>query len=136
MPRQHPKAPPAAVEQALEAASGLLALLEEEAAALAANDLSRLEHLPAEKQPLLTILEKQQALLQGSPLKALSELRALLEQCQAANQRNGRVIHSQQSSTQQMLAILRGGEERPPTYGTSALAGRNSSARSRPLGSA
>jgi len=105
-----------AAEQAANLAEQLLELLEIEALALAEQDLQRLQTLPDKKQVLLDSLEQQQALLANGNAEQIAPLRRLLEQCQAANARNGRVIHNQQASTQSLLSILRGGEPQPSTY--------------------
>ncbi|KXU38745.1 hypothetical protein AXE65_12200 [Ventosimonas gracilis] len=102
--------------QALHLAEQLLALLELEASALAEQDLEQLQTLPGEKQSLLDALEQQQALLADYSPEQTAPLRRVLEQCQAANQRNGRVIHSQQASNKSLLSLLRGGDERLSTY--------------------
>jgi len=106
---------PQAIQQAIALAEQLLQLLEEEASVLAEQDLARLQTLPAEKQSLLEQLEQQSRLANASPEQSAS-LRQLLEQCQAANQRNGRVIYSQQTVTKNLLGILRGGDRLTATY--------------------
>jgi len=103
-------------EQAIQLAEQLLELLEIEAAVLAEQKLEPLQTLPDKKQSLLHALEQQQPLLAHCKAQQLAQLRRLLEQCQAANQRNGRVIHSQQASTKSLLSLLRGGDERLSTY--------------------
>jgi len=120
-----------AAEQAANLAEQLLELLEIEALALAEQDLQRLQALPDKKQVLLDSLEQQQARLANGYAEPVAKLRRLLEQCQAANARNGRVIHNQQASTQSLLSILRGGEVQPATY---APFGNRSSAPSLTLG--
>jgi len=102
--------------QALHLAEQLLALLQREASALAEQDLEQLQTLPGDKQSLLDALEQQQALLTDYSPEQTAPLRRVLEQCQAANQRNGRVIHSQQASNKSLLSLLRGGDERLSTY--------------------
>ena len=116
-------------------AEQLLQLIEHEFQALSARDLPRLQAILADKQPLLAQLEqhgkaRNQLLLslqlsadhaglqalaarssQGPELLARGDaLSALLERCQAANLRNGRLIRSSQATTSSMLGILRGGE--------------------------
>lgn len=116
-------------------ASRLLELIDMEHHALTERDLPRLQEILADKQPLLALLDqngkaRSQALLglqlsadraglqalaerssQGSELLARGdELNGLLERCQAANLRNGRLIRSGQASARSMLGILRGGE--------------------------
>jgi|GEM_PF-1492596 len=119
-------------EQAIELAQRLFQLLELEASVLAAQDLQRLQSLPAEKQALLEALNEQQALLADCSSSQLDRLRRVLEQCHAANERNGRVIHSQQASTQSLLSILRGADEGGATYAPPGNS--RSSARSLTLG--
>lgn len=124
-------------------AEQLLELIDAEYDALGEHDLSKLQEILASKQPLLATLEQHgrsrtQALisLQLSPdragLQALAErsdkgdeliqlserLSELLERCQEANLRNGRVIRSSQKSTASMLGILRGSET-PSLYDSS-----------------
>lgn len=124
-------------------AAQLLELIDAEYEALGEHDLSKLQDILASKQPLLATLDQHgkgrtQALisLQLSPdragLKALAErsdkgdeliqsseqLSELLERCQEANLRNGRVIRSSQNSTASMLGILRGSET-PSLYDSS-----------------
>jgi len=122
---------PQAIQQAIALAEQLLQLLEEEARVLAEQDLERLQTLPAEKQSLLEQLEQQQAVLANASPEQSAPLRQLLEQCQAANQRNGRVIHSQQAVTKNVLGILRGGDKLATTY---APPGSKSSVPSLSLG--
>ncbi|OLU15107.1 flagellar biosynthesis protein FlgN [Pseudomonas sp. PA1(2017)] len=124
-------------------AAQLLELIEAEYEALGEHDLSKLQEILASKQPLLATLDQHgksrtQALvnLQLSPdrsgLKALAErsdkgdeliqaserLSELLERCQEANLRNGRIIRTSQQSTASMLGILRGSET-PSLYDSS-----------------
>lgn len=124
-------------------AEQLLELIDAEYDALGEHDLSKLQEILASKQPLLATLEQHgrsrtQALisLQLSPdragLQALAErsdkgdeliqlserLSELLERCQEANLRNGRVIRSSQKTTASMLGILRGSET-PSLYDSS-----------------
>jgi len=117
-------------EQALHLAEQLLALLELEATALAEQDLEQLQTLPDDKQSLLDALEQQQALLADCSPEQTAPLRHVLEQCQTANQRNGRVIHHQQTTTKNLLGLLRGGQPQA-TYTPS---GNRASAPSRALG--
>ncbi|MEX6503095.1 flagella synthesis protein FlgN [Pseudomonas zhanjiangensis] len=116
-------------------AEQLLELIEHEFQALGERDLARLQAILADKQPLLAKLDEHGkvrsqllASLQltadnsglrtlaarssrGDELLACSEaLSALLEQCQAGNLRNGRLIRASQTSTRSMLGILRGGD--------------------------
>lgn len=117
----------------IETAQQLLSLLEQEFAALSERDLNALQVLLVKKQPALRILEQHtaergQLLLQNnttadlqglqefaarSPLQpqlldSSSQLNTLIEQCQAANLRNGRLIRSNQTSVNSMLNIIRG----------------------------
>ncbi|MDM8347701.1 flagellar export chaperone FlgN [Pseudomonas sp. sp1636] len=116
-------------------AEQLLALIDDEFQALGERDLARLQGILENKQPLLAQLDqhgqaRSQLLLSlqlsadHSGLQALAErssqgaellersdqLHRLLERCQTANLRNGRLIRSSQASTSNMLGILRGGE--------------------------
>ncbi|WP_439889046.1 flagella synthesis protein FlgN [Pseudomonas sp. MBLB4123] len=116
-------------------AKRLLELIDDEFQALGERDLPRLQSILADKQPLLALLDRHgksrsqlllslqlsadraglQALAEHSELGAEllargDELNTLLERCQTANLRNGRLIRSSQASTNSMLGILRGGE--------------------------
>jgi flagella synthesis protein FlgN len=116
-------------------AEQLLELIDNEFQALSDRDLPRLHEILANKQPLLVLLDqhgqaRSQLLLglqlsadrrglealaarstHGAELLARSDaLSALLERCQAANLRNGRLIRSSQTSTNSILGILRGAE--------------------------
>ncbi|WP_439859083.1 flagella synthesis protein FlgN [Pseudomonas sp. MBLB4136] len=129
-------------------AERLLELIDDEFQALSERDLSRLQGILADKQPLLAQLDQhgkaRSQLLLGlqlsadrSGLQALAEhsdqgtellargdeLNALLERCQAANLRNGRLIRASQASTNNMLGILRGGET-PSLYDSRGSAAR------------
>ncbi|TBU83393.1 flagellar biosynthesis protein FlgN [Pseudomonas daroniae] len=124
-------------------AEQLLELVEAEFQALSEHDLPRLQQILADKQPLLANLDQHgknrtQILLglelsadraglltlaersdQGDALVAASDqLSSLLESCQSANLRNGRIIRSSQKSTESMLGILRGNET-PSLYDSS-----------------
>lgn len=124
-------------------AEQLLELIEAEYHALSEHDLPRLQQILADKQPLLASLDQHgktrtQALLaqqltadraglqalatradRGDELLIASDrLSALLESCQSANLRNGRIIRSSQKSTESMLGILRGNET-PSLYDSS-----------------
>lgn len=119
----------------------LLELIDEEFQALTERDLPRLEQLLGKKQPLLAQLsshgtERSRLLVSlqltadragletlasrsalGAELLARSdELNALLEQCQSANLRNGRIVHTSQASVRNVLGILRGGSDTPNLY--------------------
>ncbi|MCR4509561.1 flagella synthesis protein FlgN [Pseudomonas sp. GLN_6] len=116
-------------------AEQLLELIDTEFQALSDRDLPRLQSILTEKLPLLSLLdqhgkERSQLLVslglssdrkglqalaaqssQGSVLlERGDQLNALLERCQAANLRNGRLIRSSQASANSMLSILRGNE--------------------------
>ncbi|QEY59279.1 flagellar protein FlgN [Pseudomonas sp. C27(2019)] len=117
----------------IETAQQLLILLEQEFSALSERDLDALQVLLVKKQPALRTLEQHtaergQLLLQSnttadlqglqqlaarSPLESQlldssAQLNSLIEQCQAANLRNGRLIRSNQTSVSSMLNIIRG----------------------------
>ncbi|MBG6288760.1 MULTISPECIES: flagella synthesis protein FlgN [Pseudomonas] len=141
----------------IEAASTLLQLIDDEYQALQARDLDQLQKLLDGKLPLLQQLEQNgriraQALLQagvsvdreglaqiaqatGNPLLSAraEELGALLERCQEANQRNGRIIRSGQASTERTLDILRG-QDTPRLY--DRYGGSTQGNRQRPLSQA
>ncbi|CAN7490437.1 flagellar protein FlgN [Pseudomonas sp. LjRoot71] len=129
-------------------AEQLLELIDTEFQALSDRDLPRLQSILTDKLPLLTLLdqhgkERSQLLtsLSLSPdrngLQALAaqseqgslllehgdQLSALLERCQAANLRNGRLIRSSQASANSMLSILRGNET-PSLYDSRGSAAR------------
>lgn len=116
-------------------AEQLLELIDTEFQALSDRDLPLLQSILTEKLPLLSLLdqhgkERSQLLVslglssdrkglqalaaqssQGSVLlERGDQLNALLERCQAANLRNGRLIRSSQASANSMLSILRGNE--------------------------
>lgn len=116
-------------------AQQLLELIDNEFKALTERDLPRLDSLLSEKQPLLALLqqhgsERSRLLLNaGKPanhegltafaagsalgdqlLISSEELSALLQRCQEANLRNGRLIRVNQASVGSILGILRGGE--------------------------
>jgi flagella synthesis protein FlgN len=116
-------------------AEQLLELIDTEFQALSDRDLPRLQGILSDKLPLLALLDQHgkersrlladlnlptdssglQALAgqsaQGSLLLERGEqLSSLLERCQAANLRNGRLIRSSQASANSMLSILRGNE--------------------------
>jgi len=116
-------------------AQRLLELIDAEFQAMGERDLPRLEQILGEKIPLLGLLEQhggarsqllanQQLSADRAGLEALAarspngtellarsdELNRLLEQCRDANQRNGRLIRSNQASLKSVLGILRGGE--------------------------
>ncbi|HUE91422.1 flagella synthesis protein FlgN [Pseudomonas sp.] len=129
-------------------AERLLELIDHEFQALGERDLPRLQNLLTEKQPLLGLLEehgrtRSQLLLDAhlsadrAGLQALAaqssqgaqllergdQLSDLLERCQQANLRNGRLIRASQASTSSMLGILRGNET-PSLYDSRGAAAR------------
>ena len=129
-------------------AEQLLELIDSEFQALSDRDLPRLQSILTEKLPLLGLLdqhgkERSQLLthLNVSPdragLQAIAaqsnqgelllergdQLNDLLERCQAANLRNGRLIRSSQASANSMLNILRGNET-PSLYDSRGGAAR------------
>lgn len=129
-------------------AEQLLELIDSEFQALSDRQLPRLQSILTEKLPLLTLLdqhgkERSQLLIslglsadrvglqalaaQSSQNEELLErgdqLNALLERCQAANLRNGRLIRSSQASANSMLSILRGNET-PSLYDSRGSAAR------------
>lgn len=139
-------------------AEQLLELIDTEFQALSDRDLPHLQNILADKLPLLSVLDqhsKQRSQLLASlnlsadraglqTLAAQSsqgelllergdELNTLLERCQAANLRNGRLIRSSQASTHSMLGILRGNET-PSLYDSRGSAARIS--QQRPLSQA
>lgn len=139
-------------------AEQLLELIDTEFQALSDRDLPRLQSILTDKLPLLTLLdqhgkERSQLLvsLNLSPdregLQALAaqsshgelllergdQLSALLERCQTANLRNGRLIRSSQASANSMLGILRGNET-PSLYDSRGGAARTG--QQRPLSQA
>ena len=141
----------------IEAATALLQLIDDEFQALQVRDLAQLQKLLDRKLPLLQQLERngrerslalQQAgvsidreglaqLAQASGNNELlargDELAALLDQCQEANQRNGKVIRAGQASTGRLLDILRG-QDTPSLYDRHG--GSTQSSRQRPLSQA
>jgi flagella synthesis protein FlgN len=129
-------------------AEQLLELIDTEFQALSDRDLPHLQSILADKLPLMSVLDqhsKQRSQLLASlslsadrtglqTLAAQSsqgelllergdELNTLLERCQAANLRNGRLIRSSQASAQSMLGILRGNET-PSLYDSRGSAAR------------
>lgn len=139
-------------------AQQLLELIQTEFAALGERDLERLDQILSAKLPLLSQLDQhgrqrsqrlismqltadlaglQQLAAQsalGADLLARSdELGTLLEQCQSANLRNGRLIRANQSTVGSVLGILRGNET-PSLYDSRGSTARI--ARQRPLSQA
>ncbi|HEX5842278.1 MAG TPA: flagellar protein FlgN [Pseudomonas sp.] len=116
-------------------AERLLELIDNEFQALSERDLPRLQALLTDKQPLLIQLDQHgrtrsqllrslQLSADRAGLQALAaqssqgelllergdQLNNLLERCQNANLRNGRLIRSSQASAHSMLNILRGND--------------------------
>jgi flagella synthesis protein FlgN len=139
-------------------AEQLLELIDTELQALSDRDLPHLQNILTDKLPLLSVLDqhsKQRSQLLASlnlsadraGLQSLAaqssqgdlllergdELNTLLERCQAANLRNGRLIRSSQASAHSMLGILRGNET-PSLYDSRGSAARIS--QQRPLSQA
>jgi flagella synthesis protein FlgN len=139
-------------------AEQLLELIDTEFQALSDRDLPHLQNILTDKLPLLSVLDqhsKQRSQLLASlnlsadraGLQSLAaqssqgdlllergdELNTLLERCQAANLRNGRLIRSSQASAHSMLGILRGNET-PSLYDSRGSAARIS--QQRPLSQA
>ncbi|HZJ92005.1 MAG TPA: flagellar protein FlgN [Thiopseudomonas sp.] len=139
-------------------AQHLLTLLEQEFAALNERDINALQVLMTQKQPALLALqqhsqERSQLLVQNnvSPdqqgmtafaatsalgeqlLENSSKLNTLIEQCQEANLRNGRLIRSNQTSVNSILNIIRG-TDAPTLYDKTGSA--SSSAKQRPFSQA
>ncbi|MGE8501834.1 MAG: flagella synthesis protein FlgN [Pseudomonas sp.] len=136
-------------------AEQLLELIDAEFQALSERDLPRLDGLLNDKQPLLALLQQhgneRSRLLQSAGLSAdrdglsalaanstqgeqllarSEELSNLLQRCQEANLRNGRLVRANQASVRSVLGILRGGET-PGLYDSRGSAARI--AQQRPL---
>lgn len=137
--------------QDIGSAEQLLELIERESQALNERDLAQLQSILSAKIPLLALLEQHgkvrsqlltnlnlssdrsglsalaaQSALGPQLLEHGDQLNSLLEQCQSANLRNGRLIRTGQASTSSMLGILRGAET-PALYdstGTTARIGQ------------
>lgn len=139
-------------------AEQLLELIDAEFQALSERDLPRLDGLLNDKQPLLALLQlhgnERSRLLQSAGLSAdrdglsalaanstqgeqllarSEELSNLLQRCQEANLRNGRLVRANQASVRSVLGILRGGET-PGLYDSRGSAARI--AQQRPLSQA
>jgi flagella synthesis protein FlgN len=138
-------------------ATQLLELLQAESLALHGRDMVEMEHILAQKQALVILLEqhgrKRSQLLAGlglSPdrkgleqlannsslgeqlLTAADELNALVAHCQALNENNGGLIQLQQLNTAHQLRILTG--DTPTLYDSrGSTSGR---AKPRPLSQA
>ncbi|SDH39318.1 flagella synthesis protein FlgN [Pseudomonas panipatensis] len=142
----------------IAAAQTLLQLIEDEFQALEERDLPRLQTLLDTKLPLLHQLEehgRQRSELlrqagvsadrtglaelaalgsvQAATVECSDALNALLERCQQANLRNGRVIRNNQNATGRLLDILRG-QETPSLYDRHG--GATPAGRQRPLSQA
>ncbi len=139
-------------------AQHLLDILKAESLALHGRNMVEMEHILAQKQALVIVLEqhgrRRSQLLSslGLPanragleevarhssmgealLRAGDELTSLLAECQAANEQNGKLIQLQQLTTAQQLRILNGGDT-PTLYDSrGSTSGR---ARPRPLSQA
>ncbi len=124
-------------------------LLQAESLILQGRDMGEMEHVLAQKQALVILLEQhglglpsnRQGLEQLAShsdigeqlLAAADELNALIAECQTLNERNGSLIQMQQVSTAHQLRILNGGDT-PTLYDSrGSTAGR---ARPRPLSQA
>ncbi|MBS4151025.1 flagella synthesis protein FlgN [Pseudomonadota bacterium DY0742] len=143
----------------IDTAKQLLELIEHELAALAERNLAELEIILTKKQPLLALLgqhgversrmlTKRQLSNDRSGLEAFasissqgdailarsSELEALLQDCQAANERNGRLIRANQGAVGSLLAILQGSNETPDLYNRRGATAKSS--QHRPLSQA
>lgn len=143
----------------IDTAKQLLELIEHELAALAERNLAELEIILTKKQPLLALLgqhgvERSRMLTehqlsndrsgleafasissQGDAILARSsELEALLQDCQAANERNGRLIRANQGAVGSLLAILQGSNETPDLYNRRGATAKSS--QHRPLSQA
>lgn len=119
--------------QDIDTAEQVFTLLEQELTALNQRDLETLQSLLKQKQPLLAKLELHStarsklltehqfsadfiglsafaasSAIGAQLLDKSTQLNSLIEQCQAANLRNGRLIRSNQTSVNSMLNIIRG----------------------------
>ncbi|HWD30817.1 flagella synthesis protein FlgN [Pseudomonas caricapapayae] len=128
------------IEDDFAPAEQLLELLQTEATALHGRDMPLLEDILARKQSLVILLDQQgrrrsellaslglsqdregvqqladQSQLGELLLQQLDVLGKLLADCQAVNERNGRAIQLQQSTTANQIKILMGGES-PSLY--------------------
>ncbi|GFM76265.1 MULTISPECIES: flagella synthesis protein FlgN [Pseudomonas] len=136
----------------------LLELLHAESLVLHGRDMGEMEHILAQKQALVILLEqhgrRRSQLLAGLGLPAnrkglqelashsdvgeqliaaSDELSALIAECQAINEQNGSLIQLQQVTTAHQLRILKGADT-PTLYDSrGSTAGR---ARPRPLSQA
>ena len=142
----------------ISTATQLLDILEQEFVALSDRKLDTLQELLAKKQPALRQLEQHgsersqhlqknnfsanqaglnqlagQSAIGAQLLDSSAELNHLLEQCQEANLRNGRLIRSNQISINSMLNIVRGADA-PNLYDKTGSA--SSSLKQRPFSQA
>jgi flagella synthesis protein FlgN len=136
-------------------AQHLLELLKAESIALHGRDMVEMEHILAQKQALVIVLDqhgrrRSQLLASlGLPtnrngleevarhssvgaelLQAGDELNALMNECKAANEENGTLIQLQQIKTGHQLSILNGGDT-PTLY--DSRGSTSGKARPRPL---
>ena len=139
-------------------AERLLELIDDEFLALSERDLTRLDSLLGEKQPLLSQLQQhgteRSKLLRSAGLSAdreglhslaarsslgtellsrSEELSALLQRCQDANLRNGRLIRTNKAAVSHLLGLLRGNDT-PSLYDSRGTTARI--AQHRPLSQA
>ncbi len=142
------------LETDISTSEQLMELLEQEFAALNERKLEQLQQLLDKKQPLLaqlnnnagqrsTLLRQQgfsadaQGFAQlasqsaaGPQLKQLHDsLNKLIERCQNANMRNGRLIRTNQLSVNSALNIIRGGNNEPSLYDKSGSTANKNSLR-------
>ncbi|MBV6287973.1 flagella synthesis protein FlgN [Pseudomonas aegrilactucae] len=128
------------IEDDIAPAQQLLELLQAEAVALHGRDMPLLENILARKQSLVVLLDQggrrrsqhlaslglspdregvialaEQSDLGATLIEQLDVLAALMNDCQAVNARNGHAIQLQQSTTQNQIQILMGGES-PSLY--------------------
>lgn len=146
------------ITEDIGAAEALLQLIEDEFHALDARDLEHLQGLLDSKLPLLQQLERNgrqrsetlrqagvssdraglaaltaQGKVEPGTVELSERLAALLEQCQQANLRNGRIIRNNQHATGRLLDILRG-QDTPSLY--DRRGGATQGSRQRPLSQA
>ena len=136
----------------------LLEILQAEALALHSRNMVDMEHILAQKQALVIVLEQHgrrrtQLLLSlglsadragleevarhssvgDALLQAGDELNALIAECKAANEQNGALIQAQQITTAHQLRIINGGDT-PTLY--DARGSTSGKMRPRPLSQA
>lgn len=142
------------LEQDINISQQLLQMLEQEFAALNERQLEQLQQLLDKKQPLLiqlnqnagmrsTIMRKhgvsadRQGFEQLAGQSAIGEqlqhshntLNDLIERCQNANMRNGRLIRANQTSVNSALNVIRGGNNEPSLYDKSGSTGHQGTQR-------